>query len=198
MKYTGPKDRLSRRTGVDLFGKGAKLTRLTVLPGQHGQKGQRKLSEYGRQLKEKQKARYVYGISEKQMRGYMNQAQKDRGNTGEALVKLLERRLDNVVYRLGFVPTRSAARQLVSHKHVLVNGKSLNISSYLVKKDDNISLDAKAQDIPEIKKALVRENLTLPSWLQRKAIVGNVKDLPKREEVSEPYSEQDIVEFYSR
>jgi small subunit ribosomal protein S4 len=198
MKYIGPKDRLSRRTGSDLFGKGAKLTRLTVLPGQHGPKGQRKLSEYGRQLKEKQKAKFIYGVSEKQMRGYMSQAQKSKGNTGEALVQVLERRLDNIVYRLGFAPTRSASRQLVSHRHVLVNGKILNIPSYLVEKEDVISLDEKAQNIPEIKKALSREDVTFPSWLQRKAIIGQVSGMPKRDEIVEPFSEQDIIEFYSR
>ncbi len=198
MRYRGPKDRLSRRTGADLFGKGAALTRLTVLPGQHGPKGARKLSEYGRQLKEKQKARFIYGVSERQMRSYMDQAQKFKGNTGEALVQFLERRLDNIVYRLGFAPSRSAARQLVSHKHVLVNGKVLNIPSYLIQKEEVISLDEKAQNIPEIKKVLSKEDVAFPSWLQRKAIVGKVVDMPKRAEVVEPFSEQDIVEYYSR
>jgi len=198
MRYTGPKDRLSRRTGADLFGKGAKLTRLTVLPGQHGPKGQRKLSEFGRQLKEKQKARFIYGLTEKQLERYMKQAQKSRENTGEALLQLLERRLDNVVYRLNFAPSRSAARQIVSHKHVLVDGRVLNIPSYQVKIGQTVSLDAKAQAIPEIKKVLAQENITLKSWLERKAIVGKVSNNPKREDISEPISEQDIVEYYSR
>lgn len=198
MRYTGPKDRLSRRTGVDLFGKGSKLTRLTVLPGQHGPKGGRKLSEFGRQLKEKQKMRYIYGLTEKQLKKYMTNAQKSKGNTGEALVQHIERRLDNIVYRLGFAPTRSSARQLVSHKHVLVNGKILNIPSYLVDKDETITLDSKAQELLEVKKVLLRENYTLPSWLEKKAVVGRMINYPKREEIVEPYSEQDIVEFYSR
>lgn len=198
MRYTGPRDRLSRRTGADLFGKGSKLTRLTVLPGQHGPKGTRKLSEFGRQLKEKQKARYLYGLSEKQLRGYMTSAQKHKGNTGEAFVQFLERRLDNVIYRLGFAPTRSAARQLVSHKHVMINNKVLNIPSYLVKKDEVITLDNNSREIPEIKKVLARENYNPPSWLERKAVVGKVADYPKRDDITEPYSEQDIVEFYSR
>lgn len=198
MRYTGPKDRLSRREGFDLFGKGVKFTRLSVPPGQHGPKGFRKLSDFGRQLREKQKAKRFYGVSEKQFEKYVSEAGEFSGNTGEILIELLERRLDNVVYRLGFAPTRPAARQLVSHRHIMVNGKVLNISSYRVKKEDIISLDAKAQKIPEIAKLLEAEDKKLPNWLERKAAVGKAKTLPKREDILEPISEHDIIEFYSR
>lgn len=199
MRYTGPKDRLSRREGFDLFGKGAKLTRMNVPPGVHGPKGVTTgKSQYGRQLREKQKVKRLYGISEAQFRRYVNVALKFKGNTGEALLTSLEKRLDNVVYRLGFAPTRPAARQIVTHRHVLVNGKKLNIPSYSVKLGDVISLDAKSTNIPEIKKSLDNENIKIPSWLERKASVGHIKDNPKREDISEPISEQDIVEFYSR
>lgn len=198
MRYTGPKDRLSRREGFDLFGKGAKFTRLSVPPGQHGPKGSRKLSDFGRQLREKQKAKRFYGVSEKQFEKYVSEAGEFSGNTGEILIELLERRLDNAVYRLGFAPSRPAARQLVSHRHILVNGKVLNIPSYRVKKEDIISLDAKAQKIPEIAKLLGIEDRKLPNWLERKAAVGKAKALPKREDILEPISEHDIIEFYSR
>src|SRR3972149_2260831 len=129
-RYTGPKDRLSRREGFDLYGAGAKLTRLTVPPGMHGPRGMGKTSRYGRQLREKQKVKRLYGVLEKQFRKYVDHALKSKGNTGEVLLSLLEKRLDNVVYRLGITPTRSAARQLVSHRHVFVNGKKVNIPSY--------------------------------------------------------------------
>jgi small subunit ribosomal protein S4 len=198
-KYTGPKDRLSRREGFDLFGKGTKLTRLNVFPGVHGPKGSmRGPSQYGRQLREKQKVKRIYGVLERQFRGYMDEAFKSRGNTGEALLSLLERRLDNVVYRLGFTPTRSSARQVVGHRHVLVNGKKLNIPSYEVKVGDVISLDGKAVAIPEVKKAMEQKDLKLASWLEKKGFIGTIKRIPVRDDVSEPVSEQDIVEFYSR
>ncbi len=198
MRYTGPKDRLSRREGFDLFGKGAKLTRLSVPPGQHGPKGARKTSEFGKQLREKQRAKRFYGLSEKQFSGLVARAGKVKGNTGEMLIALLETRLDNVVFRLGFAPTRPAARQLVSHRHILVDGKLLSIPSYRVKEGETIALDAKAQEIPEIKKLLVVEEPKLPSWLERKGAIGRVKNLPKREDILEPISEHAIIEFYSR
>ncbi len=197
MRYTGPKDRLSRQVGVDLRGKGVKFTRLNVLPGVHGPKGGKKLSEYGRQLKEKQKMRYLYGLSEKQFAKYVKMAQKAKENTGEALVQLLERRLDNIVYRLAFAPTRASARQIVSHGHITVNEKRVNIPSYLVLEGQTITLDSTAQNIPEIKKTYETREMT-NSWLERKATVGLVKNFPKREDILEPISEQDIVEFYSR
>lgn len=193
MRYTGPKDRLSRREGVDLFGKGAKLTRLSVPPGMHGPKGARKLSGYGRQLREKQKAKRIYGVSERQFRRYIKAAQKTKN-----LVELLERRLDNAVYRLGFASSRPGSRQLVSHRHVLVNGEELNVPSYQVQVGQTISLDTTAQNIPEVKKLLEQKDVKLSGWLDRKAAVGKVMRLPTREDVVEPVSEQEIIEFYSR
>lgn len=197
-KYRGPKDRLSRREGFDLFGKGAKLTRLTVPPGVHGPKGTRRLSQYGKQLREKQKVKRLYGLMEKQFKGYVQKAFKAKENTGEVLLSLLERRLDNVVFRLGFAPTRPAARQIVSHKHVLVNGKKVNIASYQVKVGDIVTLDKTAIEIPAVKNLLKNPDIKAPKWLERKAAAGKVKTLPKRDDVTEPIFEQDIVEYYSR
>lgn len=198
-KYNGPKDRLSRREGVDLFGAGAKLTRLNILPGVHGPKGiSRKQSQFGRQLREKQKVKRIYGILEKQFRIYVGKALKSKGNTGEALLSLLERRLDNVVYKLGFAESRPMARQLVSHRHILVNGKKLNIPSYHTEIGDVISMTSKILENTNIKKIIGIEDVDIPKWLERKAIVGKVSSDPKRSDITEIVSEQDIVEFYSR
>ncbi|KKR44973.1 MAG: 30S ribosomal protein S4 [Microgenomates group bacterium GW2011_GWC1_41_20] len=197
-KYVGPKDRLSRREAFDIFSSGAKLTRLNVPPGVHGPKGTRGSSQYGKQLREKQKVKRIYGILEKQFRRYVEEAFKSKGNTGEALLVSLERRLDNVVYRLGFTSSRPAARQVVSHRHVIVNGNKVNIPSFSMKLGDVVTLDSKASNIPEIKKVLELKDVKIPSWLERKALVGKVSSLPKREDIVEPISEQDIVEFYSR
>jgi small subunit ribosomal protein S4 len=196
-RYTGPKDRLSRREGFDLFSKGAKMTRLTVPPGVHGPKGTRSGSQYGRQLREKQKVKRLYGLMESQFRKYVEAALTTRGNTGEALLSLLEKRLDNVIYRLGFSPTRAAARQLVSHRHVLIEGKKVNIPSYQVRKGETITLTVKGLAVPSVKKMLTEET-KIPSWLVRKGPVGKVEGMPKRTDVLEPVAEQDIVEFYSR
>jgi len=186
-KYNGPKDRLSRREGVDLFGKGAKLTRLNVLPGVHGPKGQTKApSEYGRQLREKQ------------FRIYVEKALKSKGNTGEALLILLEKRLDNVVYRLGFATTRPMARQLVSHRHVLVNGKKVNIPSFQTKIGDVISLSSTIIEMPLVNKLISDSEYETSPWLERKISVGKIIKDPVRSDIVEQVSEQDIVEFYSR
>lgn len=197
-RYTGPKNRLSRREGVDLFGKGGKLTRLNVPPGIHGPKGTRNPSQFGRQLREKQKVKRLYGLMEKQFRKYMAQALKSRGNTGSMLLSILERRLDNVIYRLGFAPTRTSARQFVGHRHVTVDGKVVNIPSYQVRVGQSIGLSTKGLNIPVVKKLLASEEYKLPSWLRRKAAVGMIESIPKREDIIESISEQDIVEFYSR
>jgi len=197
-RYTGPKNRLSRREGFDIFNKGAKLGRLNVPPGMHGPKGSRGPSQFGRQLREKQKVKRLYGLMEKQFRKYVDQALKIKGNTGYTLLSLMERRLDNVVYRLGFAPTRTAARQFVGHRHVTVDGKTVNIPSYQVKVGQSIGLSAKGLKIPAIKKLLESDNQKLPSWLKKKAAVGKMESMPKREDIIEPISEQDIVEFYSR
>ena len=197
-RYNGPKDRLSRREGFDLFGKGSKLTRLMVLPGMHGQKRMKSQSQYGKQLREKQKVKRMYGVLEKQFRKYVTLALKSKGNTGEVLLSSLETRLDNVVFRLGFTSNRPSARQIVSHRHVLVNGKKLNIPSYQVKIGDTISLSSKAVNIEDVKKVLSQKEPKIPSWLRRKAIVGEVLRKPKLDDVIEPISMQDIIEFYSR
>lgn len=197
-RYTGPKDRLSRREGFDLFGKGGKLTRLSVPPGVHGPKGLRNMSQYGKQLREKQKVKRIYGVLEKQFRKYVEAALKTKGNTGEKLLVILEKRLDNVVYRLGFAPSRPAARQFVSHRHILVDGKRVNIPSYQLKAGETISLSSKAIEIPSVRKLLEDKEYKLPEWLERKAAVGKVKREPKREDITESIVEQSIVEYYSR
>lgn len=197
-KYVGPKDRLSRREGFDIFSAGAKLTRLQVPPGVHGPKGTRGSSQYGKQLREKQKVKRIYGILEKQFRRYVEEAFKTKGNTGVAILISLEKRLDNTIFRLGFAPSRPAARQIVSHGHVLVNGKKVNIPSYKLIIGDTVSLDGKASAIPEIKKATENKDTKIPAWLEKKALVGKVSKNPTREDITEPISEQDIVEFYSR
>lgn len=198
-RYTGPKDRLSRREGFDLFGKGAKLTRLNVTPGVHGPKGSmRQPSQYGRQLREKQKVKRLYGLMEAQFKKYMEKALKTKGNTANKLFSLLETRLDNVVFRLGFAATRPQARQLVSHRHVFVNGGKVNIPSYEMKVGDTITLDTKALNLPGLKKLLEDKEKKVPSWLAKKGPAGKVVRIPAREDVVEPISDQDIIEFYSR
>lgn len=198
-RYTGPKDRLSRREGFDLFGKGAKLTRLNVTPGVHGPKGNmRQPSQYGRQLREKQKVKRLYGLMEAQFSKYVEKALKTKGNTANKLFSLLETRLDNVVFRLGFAATRPQARQLVSHRHVFVNGGKVNIASYEMKVGDTITLDTKALNLPGLKKLLEDKEKKIPSWLIKKGPAGKVVRIPAREDVVEPISDQDIIEFYSR
>ena len=198
-RYTGPKDRLSRREGFDLFGKGAKLTRLNVLPGVHGPKGvRRSQSRYGRQLREKQKTKRLYGVLEKQFRRYVDQALKSKGNTVDALFGILETRLDNVVYRLGFTPTRPQARQIVNHGHVFVDGQKVTIPSYHVKPGQTITLSDKATKIPSIVQMLKEKDPQIPLWLKRKGAAGKVVRMPVRDDVAEPIFEQDIIEFYSR
>ncbi|MBI4058412.1 30S ribosomal protein S4 [Candidatus Gottesmanbacteria bacterium] len=204
-RYRGPKNRIARREGIDLGMKtpGSKahaslLRRLNVPPGQHGVKGRRKPSGYGIQLREKQKAKRMYGMLENQFRNYYEEALKVKGNTGEALLQQLERRLDNVVYRLGLAPTRAASRQLAVHGHILVNDKKVSIPSYLVKQDDVVTLKSKALEIPYIKKAVSEQLAALPSWLERKGAVGRIAKLPTREDMQTNINEQLIVEYYSR
>lgn len=197
-RYIGPKNRLSRREGFDLFGKGNKLKKATIPPGQHGQKGSRRLTDYGTRLREKQKTKRMYGIIEKQFRGYFEKAKKVRGKTGEHLLRLLEMRLDNVVYRLGLTSTRAMARQAVSHGHVLINNKKVTIPSYQTKVGELITLDQRVTNSPVIKSRLESPDINLPAWLKRTGAVGQVAMQPKREDVDSPVNEQLIVEFYSR
>lgn len=198
-KYIGPKDKLSRREGFDLFDKGQKLRKLEIKPGQSGSNRGKKQSEYGKQLRSKQKAKRFYGVLERQFRNYVAEASKSKAKSGEALISLLEMRLDNVVFRLGLAPTRPAARQLVSHYHVVVNGKPLNIPSYQVKLGDIVGLSETAKEIPSIKELLEGEDKPqVPEWLERTDGSGKMLRKPILTDVREPISVIDIIEFYSR
>ncbi len=199
-RETGPKNKIARRFAVDLGLKtnATKLQRrLNIPPGQHGRKGTRKKSNFGIQLLEKQKTRYIYGILEKQFRSYMEKAQRNPAATGVEFLRLLELRLDNTLYRLGMAPTRAAARQLVSHGHVTVNNKKVDIPSYEVSVGDIIALSAKAIKIPAIA-SMLEQKSNVPSWLERKANVGKISSLPDREHVDAQIDENLIVEYYSR
>ncbi len=198
-RYTGPKRRLSRREGIPLFSKDIEYLERkgAVPPGQHGASRKRRPSEYGLQLREKQKAKRLYGILEKQFAKYYTIASKVKGATGVTLLELLETRLDNIVYRLGFTTSRAGARQYVSHGHVLVDGKKVGIPSYQVKPGQTIALSGKLLDNTQVKKS-VEENKTLPEWLERKALAGKVLRKPSRDEMEESINEQMIVEYYSR
>ncbi len=198
-RYTGPKRRLSRLEGIPLFSKDIKsLERKGAIPpGQHGLSKRRRTSEYGLQLREKQKAKRFYGILEKQFKNYVTKASKVKGATGLALLELLETRLDNIVYRLGFSKSRAGARQFVSHGHILVSDKKVKIPSYKVRVGETIALSAQMRDNTQVKKSL-EEFDALPEWLERKATVGKVLRIPKREEMEQSIDEQLIVEFYSR
>lgn len=194
-RYTGPKHRLARLEGVNILEKTSNSLerRLNIIPGIHGKKGRRKTSEYGLQLREKQKLKRIYGLLEKQFRNYVFQAQKATGNTEDLLVTLLESRLDNVVYRSGLAKSRTHARQLVSHGHVLVNGKTVNIPSFAVKEGDVVTLDLKMAKFLEQKE----EYITLP-FVERKNDAGKLLRAPKSEEVPNPVDYQLVIEFYSR
>jgi len=200
-RYTGPKNKLSRKVGEDLGLKTNSLKvarRLMIRPGQHGAKGRRKLSDYGVQLKEKQKLKYIYGILEKQLKKVYTEAARRETATGATMLSLLERRLDNVVYRLNWAPTRAAARQLVSHAHVRVNNKRMDVPSYRVKVGDVISLSDKAIKIPFVAELLKEEPKASVEWLEKKRAVAKVSRLPVREDIKESIDEQLIVEYYSR
>jgi len=196
-RYTGPRHKLARRLGISLDGTGKDIKR-NYPPGQHGH-SRRKISEYGIQLQEKQKLRHMYGLGEKQFRRTFEQASKMPGVVGENFMKLLESRLDNLVYRMGFAPTRPAARQLVNHGHFLVNGKKVNIPSYRVQPGDVISLREKSRNIQFIKDSLENRSF-LPNYIsfddEKKE--GTYLRLPDREELPAEINEVLIVEFYSR
>jgi len=197
-RYTGPKNRLSRREGFDLFGKGTKLRRATVPPGQHGPKGAKRLSDYGVRLREKQKLKRLYGVNERQFQKYFAIATKVRGKTGEVLLQILESRLDNVVFRLGLVPSRTMARQLVSHGHIFIADSKVSIPSYQVKVGDVVTLSPKSAKIPAVLSRLDNSEIHPPVWLERQAAAGKVLSLPQRSQIDSPVDEQLIVEFYSR
>ena len=204
-RYTGPKNRLARREGIDLGLKtvgshahASLLKRLNVPPGQHGPRGRRRVSDFGLQLREKQKVKRMYGLLERQFRKNFERARKWKGNTGEKLLEFLERRLDNTIFRLGLSPTRALARQLVGHRHVLVNAKPVNIPSYLVKQDQVISLTSKGANVPAVKKLLDDKTFTPADWLARQGPAGKIVRVPLRADVKEDINEQLIVEHYSR
>lgn len=206
MRYTGPRNKIARREGMDLGLKtvGTKshaqlLKRLNIPPGQHGVKGRRKFSERGEQLREKQKLRFMFGITESQLRKYMKMASKKKGNTAVFLCSFLEQRLDNIVYRLGFAPTRACARQLVSHRHILVNGKKINIPSYQVKVNEVISFASeKITKVPAIEKALMNKDIIIPHWLERKGLRGKLISLPDQTEIEKQINLRLVIEYYSR
>lgn len=199
-RYIGPKSRLSRRFGEPLFGNDKSLTRRNYPPGQHGQKRQRRLSEYGVQLKAKQKARYIYGVLERQFRKYYVKALTQEGETGQNLLTLLELRLDNVVYRLGWAKTRPHARQMVNHGQILVHGRKVDIPSYQVAIGDLIALKERVKKRPQfvdLEKSL--EQHRPPSWLNRKeTYTAEVVAIPGANELPKEIEAQQIVEFYSR
>ena len=200
-RYTGPRQKVSRRHNAQLFGPSKYFERKNYPPGMHGPKSRRKLSEYGAALSEKQKLRYMYGLYEKQFRHIFSKALRKRGVTGETLLQLLETRLDNVAFRLGFATTRSFARQLVVHGHVKVNGRKVSSPSFNVKTGDVVEVRDSAKT-----KAVVQKNLdanqmvTVPDWLllNKEALKGEVKRIPTREEIAPIVNERLIVELYSR
>ncbi len=208
-RYTGPSCRLCRREGCKLYLKGERcmtdkcaLARREQAPGQHGAgSGRRRVKEYSLQLREKQKAKRYYGILEKQFENYFIKADKKEGQTGENLLTMIERRLDNVVYRMGMADSRKEARQLVLHAHFTVNGKKVNIPSYEVRKGDVIALKESSRKLEKFK--VLIENITartVPSWMNvdKENIVATIVELPKREDVDFPFEEHLIVELYSK
>ncbi|MBS1733160.1 MAG: 30S ribosomal protein S4 [Bacteroidetes bacterium] len=199
-RYTGPKTKISRRFGEPITGNGKWLTKNSNPPGQHGANKKRKtLSEYGLQLKEKQKAKYTYGLLEKQFRKTFEEAARLKGVTGENLIKLLEARLDNTIFRMGIAPSRQAARQMVSHKHITVNGEVVNIPSYNCKPGDVIGLKAKAAANTAIT-SIVRGKNPKFGWIDwnENELKGTFIAYPERESVPENIKEQLIVELYSK
>lgn len=197
-RYTGPRWKLSRRLGISLSGTGKEMKR-PYPPGEHGPNQRRKISEYGTQLQEKQKLRYMYGMNEKQFRSVFVEAGKMKGVHGENFMKLLESRLDNLVYRLGFARSRAQARQLVVHGHITVNGKKVDRPSYRVKPGDVIGLREKSRNLAIVKEALGERNF-LPEYLtfDDNKLEGTYSRIPERDELPAEINERLIVEFYSR
>ena len=205
-RYTGPKCKLARREGTDLFLKSARRSldskcKLEVKPGQHGQKSGMRMSDYGNQLREKQKLRRIYGVLERQFRRYFAEAARRKGSTGENLLKLLESRLDNVVYRMGYGSPRAEARQLVTHGSILVNGKRLNVPSAFCRSGDVISVTEKSKPQLRIVDALqLAEKVGFPSWVEvdPKKMQGTFKGAPDRSEFGQDINESLVVELYSK
>ncbi|ABD71905.1 SSU ribosomal protein S4P [Rhodoferax ferrireducens T118] len=205
-RYLGPKAKLSRREGTDLFLKSARRSigdkaKFDSKPGQHGRTSGARTSDFGLQLREKQKVKRMYGVLEKQFRRYFEEADRRKGNTGANLLSLLESRLDNVVYRMGFGSTRAEARQLVSHKAMTVNGKSVNIPSYMVKAGDMIAVRDKSKKQNRIVEALqLAQQVGMPAWVEINAekAEGTFKAVPDRDQFAADVNESLIVELYSR
>lgn len=198
-RYTGPKHRLARREGINILEKtsASLMRRLNTPPGVHGKKGKRRPSEFGLQLREKQKAKAMYGLLEKQFKKLVDTVASQKGDTEELLLSLLERRLDNIVYRLGIAKSRMMARQLVTHGHITVNGKKLSIPSYEVKEGDVVSLSNKMQANAEIAKA-VQEKKETVGFLEKKGPAGKLIRMPKPDDVQAPFNMSQIIEYYSR
>ena len=200
-RYTGPRQRISRRHNAQLFGPSKYLERKSYAPGMHGPKSRRKHSEYGLALSEKQKLRYMYGLFERQFRHTFRKALRKRGVTGETLLQLLETRIDNVAFRLGFAPTRPFARQMVVHGHVRVNGKKVSSPSQNVRPGDQIEVQTSPKTRNMVQKNLDANHLlTVPDWLtlDKEAMKGEVKRVPSREEIAPIVNERMVVELYSR
>ena len=199
-RYTGPKSKISRKYGEPIFGDTKALEKKPHPPGQHGRGRRRKKSEYAIQLAEKQKAQYLYGILERQFRNLFSKASRKDGITGENLLQLLESRLDNVVYRLGIAPTRRSARQLVSHKHITVNGNLVNIPSFSVKEGDMVAVREKSKSLSSIAESISRQSSNRFKWLEwdDKSLSGKLIMYPDRESIPENINEQLIVELYSK
>ena len=200
-RYRGPKSKIARKFGEPIFGPDKAFEHKNYPPGMHGISARRrKVSEYGLQLKEKQKAKYTYGVLERQFRNLFEKASSAKGITGEVLLQLLESRLDNVVYRLGIAKTRDAARQFVTHKHIVVNGKVVNIPSYQVKPGDIIGVRERSKAMEEITDSLHSRRSTRYEWLEwdNSQIAGKFLNVPERDEIPENIKEQLIVELYSK
>ena len=199
-RYTGPKSRISRRFGEAIFGPDKVLSKRNFPPGQHGNNRRRKTSEYGIMLAEKQKAKYTYGVLEKQFRNMFEKASRTSGITGEILLQNLECRLDNIVYRLGIAPTRAAARQLVNHKHITVNGKPVGIASYSVAPGQIVGVRERSKSLEVIQNALSGFNHSKYHWLEwdENTKSGKLLHKPERADIPETIKEQLIVELYSK
>lgn len=200
-RYIGPKSKIARKFGEAIYGADKFLDKKNYPPGTHGaNKRRRKVSEYAIQLKEKQKAKYTYGVLEKQFANLFDKASRSKGITGEVLLQLLERRLDNVVYRLGLAPTRAGARQLVSHRHITINGEIVNVPSYSVRPGDVISIREKSKSLETITDSLASSRAGQYSWLEwdNALLTGKFMNVPERTEIPENIKEQLIVELYSK
>ena len=199
-RYTGPKSKISRKYGEPICDDTKALEKKPHPPGQHGRGRRTKKSEYAIQLAEKQKAKYLYGILEKQFRNMFDKASRKDGVTGENLLQLLEARLDNVVYRLGIAPTRRSARQLVTHKHITVNGNLVNIPSYTLKEGDMVAVREKSKSLTAISSSVANKSANKYKWLEwdDKSLLGKLVTYPDRESIPENINEQLIVELYSK